>query len=85
MLITNKAEYRDIPISRLGLSARSYNVLRRAGCDTLYLVIENLETLPQQRHIGSGTMLEIKNVLENIEKSGIDSLSEKEIITQTDD
>lgn len=85
MLITNKEEYRDIPISRLGLSARSYNVLRRAGCDTLYLVIENLETLPQQRHIGSGTMLEIKNVLENIEKNGIDSLSEKEIITQTDD
>ncbi|MCI8550152.1 MAG: hypothetical protein HFI68_06125 [Lachnospiraceae bacterium] len=66
MYIENKEEYREIPISVLNLSTRSFNCLMRANISTLYLLIENVEKLKEILNMGSEGIAEIEKILHKI-------------------
>lgn len=71
MQITNKEEYKEIRISTLDLSTRTFNSLMRAGFNTLYLLIENVDNLEQLRNMGAKSIAEIENLLRTIEAGGL--------------
>lgn len=71
MQITNKEAYKEIRVSALGLSTRAYNVLMRAGINTLYLLIKNADQLETIRNMGAKSIAEIKAVLQDIEEHGL--------------
>ena len=76
--VQNKEEYQGIPISRLGLSTRTFNCLMRAQFNTLYLLIENIEVLPEIRNMGVKSLTEIENFLNSLDELGIDQLVQPE-------
>lgn len=79
MQIENREEYREIPISSLGLSPRTSNTLMRAKINTLYLLIENRENLSRIRNMGAKSKNEIFGIMEMIIKNGVSSvLKDKE-------
>jgi len=73
MKIVNKDEYREIAISILDFSTRTYNCLMRAGLSTLYLLIENYANLPEIRNMGSKSIAEIEEFLHDLEEKGVDA------------
>ena len=73
-----KEQYRDIDISDLNFSTRTYNCLMRAGFSTLYLLIENYDNLPEIRNMGAKGISEIEGFLCTLEEKGVDAaISEK--------
>ncbi len=70
MLISNKDEYKNIPITSLQLSGRAYNCLRRNGIFTLYLMIENYDKLAGFRNMGQKSLDEIDTCLKYIAENG---------------
>ena len=83
MYIENKEEYREIPISVLNLSTRSFNCLMRANISTLYLLIENVEKL---KEIAS-TPAELASIISEKDKAkfilAFRDLSKEVLIMQT--
>lgn len=63
MQIINREEYKNISISKLHFSNRTFNCLKRKGYDTLYLLIENRDSLPDIPNLGEKSLLEIKEYL----------------------
>ena len=63
---------REIDITEMNLSVRSYNCLRRAGCNTvgdiLDLMDEDGNGLRKIRNLGSRSEAEIREMLKSIEK-----------------
>lgn len=76
MQITNRDEYKEVAISTLGLSTRTFNCLMRANCSTLYLLIENYKTLPYIRNMGAKSLSEIDDLLWNMSENGVLQLNE---------
>ena len=76
MQITNREEYKEVAISTLGLSTRTFNCLKRAGYSTLYLLIENYNNLSYIRNMGAKSLSEIDDLLWNVSKNGVLQLSE---------
>ena len=74
MQFDNKEQYRDIDISDLNFSTRTYNCLMRAGFSTLYLLIENYDNLPEIRNMGAKGISEIEGFLCTLEEKGVDNL-----------
>ena len=74
MYVNNIEKYKDIQISELGFSARTYNCLMRAGFKSLYLLIENYERLYDVRNMGAKSIKEIENVLSILEEKGLSEL-----------
>lgn len=74
MKFNNKEEYRNIDISMLEFSSRTYNCLMRFGLSTLYLLIENFSKLPQLPNMGVKSISEIEDVLQDIEEKGVDKV-----------
>lgn len=72
MQITNREEYKEVAISSLGLTTRTYNCLMRANYSTLYRLIENYDNLPNVHNMGQKSLCEIDDLLSNI--------SEKELL-----
>jgi hypothetical protein len=64
------AEFEEMEIADLGLSVRSFNSLKRAGCDTVGDVLrvmgEEGEGLRRIRNLGARSEAEIKAVLEKL-------------------
>lgn len=71
MHIINRNEYKKVATSSLGLSTRTFNCLMRADYNTLYLLIENYDSLPNIRNMGAKSLCEIDDLLWNISKNGI--------------
>lgn len=71
MIIDNREEYKEINISELGFSTRTFNCLMRAGLNTLYLLVDNYETLPKLRNMGAKSITEIDELLARIAQDGI--------------
>ncbi len=71
MQIANKEEYKEIQISTLALSTRTFNSLMRAGFNTLYLLIENADQLEKIRNMGAKSIAEIEGIFRNIEEHGL--------------
>lgn len=71
MQITNKEEYKEIRISSLNLSTRSFNSLMHAGFNTLYLLIENADQLEKIPNMGVKSIAEIEELLRIIEAEGL--------------
>ena len=71
MKITNNEEYKAISIAELKLSTRTFNCLMRAGFHTLYLLIENYESLSSIRNMGAKSFTEIDEMLDKISQDGI--------------
>ena len=71
MQITNREEYKQIDISKLGLSTRCYNSLMRAHYTTLYMLIENYDNLPDLRNLGGKSLAEIEELLKRISQNEI--------------
>lgn len=71
MRIENKESYREIPISALNLSVRSYNCLMRVGYNTLWLLIKNHDRLPSLRNMGEKSIAEINDLLRTIQETGL--------------
>lgn len=71
MKITNNEEYKAISIAELKLSTRTFNCLMRAGFHTLYLLIENYESLSSIRNMGAKSFTEIDELLDKISQDGI--------------
>ena len=76
MQIINRDEYKEVAISTLGLSTRTFNCLMRAGYSTLYLLIENYNNLSHIRNMGAKSLSEIDDLLWNASKNGFLQLSE---------
>ena len=68
-----KSELNDMEISELNLSVRSYNCLKRAGCDTVGQVLAMLEedenALRRIRNLGSRSEKEILESVEMIKEA----------------
>lgn len=68
----NSSEFEEMDIADLNLSVRSFNSLKRAGCDTVGDVLrvmgEEGEGLRRIRNLGARSEAEIKTVLENLRK-----------------
>lgn len=91
MQVKNKEEYKEISTSSLGFSTRTFNCLMRAGYNTLYLIIENYDTLGSLRNMGTKSLCEIdyyfkhldteekKNVNKNGDQAVIDSSEEDKL------
>lgn len=71
MQIKNNEDYMAISIDELGLSTRTFNCLMRAGLNTLYLLVDNYETLPKLRNMGAKSITEIDELLARIAQDGI--------------
>ena len=71
MKIENREEYKNIWISALGLSTRTFNCLMRAGYSTLYLLIDKYDNLPDIRNMGAKSLSEIDDLFWNISENGI--------------
>lgn len=71
MQFENKEQYRDIDISDLNFSTRTYNCLMRAGLSTLYLLIEKFENLPEIHNMGAKSIAEIEQFLYDLEENGL--------------
>lgn len=71
MQIINREEYKEIPVSKLGLSTRSLNCLMRAHYTTLYLLIENQDRLCAVRNMGEKSLAEIEQLLSRISQGEI--------------
>lgn len=71
MQITNKEEYKEIQISTLNLSTRTFNSLMRAGLNTLYLLIENADQFEKIRNMGAKSIAEIEEIFRDIEEHGL--------------
>ena len=63
---------RDLDISEMNLSVRSYNCLKRANCNTIGDVLDLMDEdgngLRRIRNLGSRSEAEIKELLENLRK-----------------
>lgn len=81
MKISNKEEYKDIPIAKLNLSTRSFNCLMRARFETLYQVIENYDRLPYIRNMGHKSFNEIYELLQSIEENGIHAVASRDTVS----
>ena len=68
----NLRELRDLELSDINLSVRSYNCLKRANCNTvgdiLDLMDEEGNGLRSIRNLGSRSETEIKEILEELKK-----------------
>ena len=68
----NEKGLREIDISEIYLSVRSYNCLKRAGCDTVGDILDFLDEegngLRKIRNLGSRSEKEIKEILEDLQK-----------------
>lgn len=71
MRIENRDEYKEVNISELGLSTRTFNALMRANCSTLYLIIENADNLASIRNMGAKSVSEVEMLLEDISVNGL--------------
>ncbi len=67
MQVENREDYKNVPISLLNFSNRTFNALMRAKIDTLYLLIENLDKLSGIQNLGNKSISEIEAVLASIE------------------
>ena len=86
MQITNRDEYKEVAVSTLRFSRRTFNCLMRAGYDTLYLVIENYDNLSDIRNMGKKSLDEVDDLLCDIAENGISHLLEQldeEIVEDT--
>lgn len=73
-------KYRDIPIERLALSARTFHMLKRAGIDTIGKIHDSsLNFLFHLKGIGSLSAAELERVKNAIENSELD-LTENGIV-----
>ncbi|MBD5156632.1 MAG: hypothetical protein HDT13_03220 [Butyrivibrio sp.] len=75
MYIKNREEYCKIPISALNFSTRTFNCLMRANISTLYLLIENIESLGKIHNMGSKSIAEIEELLYVIMEKGVFQLN----------
>lgn len=70
-MLENREEYKEFNISELGFSTRTFNCLMRAGFNTLYLLVENYEALPNIRNMGAKSLTEIDELLYKISQEGV--------------
>lgn len=79
----NKQEYREIPISTLNFSARTFNALMRAKLNTLYLLIENITELGKIRSMGAKSISEIEEVLAEISEKGFLHMKTETVLSES--
>ena len=76
------ADFRDIPIDKLGLSLRLHNALKRIGIDTVGQLMQTKESdLRQLRNIGRTSIDELKTVMAAID-SGCNLAEETPVIVE---
>lgn len=82
MYVKNREEYREIQISELKFSTRTFNWLKRANVSTLYLLIENIENLEKIRNLGAKSIAEIKKFLNSISENESTIEDKKALLTK---
>lgn len=69
MYTDNREEYKQVSISELGLSARTFNALVRGNLSTLYLLIDSIDILPNLPGMGTKSIAEIEELLQRINRN----------------
>ncbi len=80
MQIINKDEYKNVPISALEFSTRTFNALMRASIDNLYLLIECSDALQNISNLGAKSLQEIENVLSTVSDKNFSETEESTLI-----
>ena len=71
MQIENKEKYKEVSISALNFSTRTFNALMRANISSLYLLIENIGEVGKIRNMGEKSILEILDTLKMIKTNDL--------------